>query len=202
MQSLREKGSAIRRARNKGSNEPTENDGGSSRDGGDSTRPDRNEPESDRSRRGLRHKRPSEQSHQGSNMDDKPDSGEDIESGMKSGARLGSGRDSQPEDGIEEKPRSLRSRDRTNDEEEDKAHSGATVGTAAPKEKNQLEKEVEGGPLRVLEPLRTDPIGPLKSRLKAFERLAAEHIPEVHFIGSITHGEGMLQDPSDGCCCR
>jgi hypothetical protein len=126
---------------------------------------------------------PLRKSRQGSNTDDKPSDSEN-ETG----------------DGLEEKPRALRDRGSKNtplteeDEEPDKP--------APAKEKNPHEKEIENGPLRILEPLRTDPLGPMKSRLKHFERLAAQSIPEVHFIGSIMHGEDMLQDTSDGCCCR
>ena len=126
---------------------------------------------------------------------------DDIEMGSKSTLDTSIDRRQLKPDGNEEKPRSPRSRN-TGIDEEDGVSDAALDKAADSKDKNDLEKAVERGPLRILEPLRADPIGPMRSRLKNFERLAAQSLPEVHYIGSILHGEDLLQDSSDGSCVR
>lgn len=69
-------------------------------------------------------------------------------------------------------------------------------------EQNQLEKDLEMGPLRVLQPIRTDPVLQLKARHKKLERLTAEFVPEIHIIGSILSGSGITQEESEGASCR
>jgi hypothetical protein len=66
----------------------------------------------------------------------------------------------------------------------------------------QLEKDLEKGPLKILQPLRTDPLGAMKNRYKKLERLTAESIPEIHFIGKILSGEHIVMDISEGGTCR
>ena len=58
------------------------------------------------------------------------------------------------------------------------------------------------GPLRVLEPVRQDPIKALVGRQKRLERLPAEGIPEVHYVGQISSGQGMLEDTTEGVSIR
>lgn len=69
-------------------------------------------------------------------------------------------------------------------------------------ESNQLEKDLELGPLRVLQPIRTDPVMQLKTRHKKMERLTAEFVPEIHIIGNILSGTGIIQEESEGASCR
>lgn len=58
------------------------------------------------------------------------------------------------------------------------------------------------GPLRVLEPFRTDPIQAQKVRQKRLERLAASSVPEIHYVGQIVSGQKLISDSSEGACCR
>jgi hypothetical protein len=69
-------------------------------------------------------------------------------------------------------------------------------------EVKQLEKDLEKGPLKILQPLRTDPLGAMKNRHKKLERLTAESVPEIHFIGKILSGENIVMDKSEGGTCR
>lgn len=66
----------------------------------------------------------------------------------------------------------------------------------------QMEKDLEKGPLKILQPLRTDPLAILKSRHKKLERLNAESVPEIHFIGKILSGNSIVKDKSEGGSCR
>ena len=83
-----------------------------------------------------------------------------------------------------------------NDDENDNHESNSR------QESNRLEKDLEMGPLRILEPIRTDPVLLLKSRKKKLDRLTADFVPEVHIIGSILSGTGILQEASEGATCR
>lgn len=67
---------------------------------------------------------------------------------------------------------------------------------------NELEKDLEVGPLRVLQPIRTDPVMMLKTRKKKLERLTADFVPEIHIIGNILSGSGIVQEVSEGASCR
>lgn len=69
-------------------------------------------------------------------------------------------------------------------------------------EGNQIEKDLEKGPLKILQPLRTDPLAVMKSRHKKLERLNAESVPEIHFIGKILSGDNIVKDKSEGGSCR
>jgi hypothetical protein len=57
-------------------------------------------------------------------------------------------------------------------------------------------------PLQVLEPHRSDPVGNLKLRMRKVERVTANQLPEIHFVGQIVSGRGIAQDTTEGCCCR
>ena len=66
-----------------------------------------------------------------------------------------------------------------------------------------LVKQLEQtGPLRVLEPIRADPIKLLQTRQRRLERVAASALPEIHFVGHITSGQGLINDTTEGACCR
>jgi len=66
-----------------------------------------------------------------------------------------------------------------------------------------LVKQIEqSGPLRVLEPIRADPIKLLQTRQRRLERVAASSLPEIHFVGHITSGLGLINDTTEGACCR
>lgn len=57
-------------------------------------------------------------------------------------------------------------------------------------------------PLAVLEPHRTDPMQGLRQRHKKLERAVASGLPELHFSGQLVCGQGIIQDSTEGCCCR
>lgn len=58
------------------------------------------------------------------------------------------------------------------------------------------------GPVRILQPLRTDPIASFQTRQKRLDRLSADELPEIHFIGQISSAEGMLMDENEGILVR
>ena len=57
-------------------------------------------------------------------------------------------------------------------------------------------------PLKVLEPIRSDPTAQMRTRHKKMERLVAEKMPEIHAIGRIVSGRNIIRDKSDGATCR
>ena len=65
-----------------------------------------------------------------------------------------------------------------------------------------MEKSLYLGPMRVLEPLRTDVVKALEARQKRLERLSAINVPEIHYVGQISSGRKIAQDPSEGIICR
>lgn len=75
---------------------------------------------------------------------------------------------------------------------------------------DMLETQVDGdhaydlglGPMRILEPIRTDPVKALNSRQRRLDRLAAVSMPEIHFVGQIVSGLGLVNDANEGACCR
>lgn len=58
------------------------------------------------------------------------------------------------------------------------------------------------GPLRILDPMRTDVVKAQLNRQNRLERLAALNVPEMHYIGQITSGRRISSDPSEGIICR
>ena len=58
------------------------------------------------------------------------------------------------------------------------------------------------GPMKVLDPMRTDAVKALQVRQKRLERLAALNVPEIHYIGQILSGRKIVQDSSEGIICR
>lgn len=103
--------------------------------------------------------------------------------------------ETQDSDINEEKPtqRPLRDNDRKSTQNEE---------TLEREKLKERERELELGPLKTLEPIRSDPIIKLKQRHKNIERLAAESLPEVHFIGKLLFGENIACDETEGVCCR
>ena len=68
--------------------------------------------------------------------------------------------------------------------------------------RDDIEKDTSILPLSVLQPLRTDPVKALHSRQRRLERLATVAMPELHYIGQISSGKGLVMDTSEGACCR
>ena len=58
------------------------------------------------------------------------------------------------------------------------------------------------GPFKVLEPIRTDPVKLLQTRKNRLERYAVQGIPEIHFVGQISSGTGLIDDSTEGVCLR
>lgn len=58
------------------------------------------------------------------------------------------------------------------------------------------------GPMKILMPLRTDAVKALQSRQRRIERLPAALIPELHYVGQIISGKGIVLDSTEGACCR
>lgn len=67
---------------------------------------------------------------------------------------------------------------------------------------NVVEVDPSHGPMKVLKPLRTDAVHALQSRQRRLERLAAVAMPELHYVGQIVSGKGMVLDGTEGACCR
>ena len=85
----------------------------------------------------------------------------------------------------------------------DKEISGDIELGSTAKQQHNLVKQIEAsGPLRVLEPLRTDPVKALYARQRRLDRLTALSVPEIHFVGQIKSGLGLIDDITEGACCR
>lgn len=67
---------------------------------------------------------------------------------------------------------------------------------------NVVEVDASHGPMKVLKPLRTDAVHALQSRQRRLERLAAVAMPELHYVGQIVSGKGIVLDGTEGACCR
>lgn len=62
--------------------------------------------------------------------------------------------------------------------------------------------DVANTPYTILEPLRSDPIEEYKVRQRRLERVPAEGIPEIHFIGQIKSCIDIVTDSSEGVSIR
>jgi hypothetical protein len=106
----------------------------------------------------------------------------------------------------EEKPKGGRpprdGKEKTSNPIHDNQNNASSDPKDASTEIKQLEKDLEKGPIKILRPLRTDPLGAMKNRHKKLERLNAEAIPELHFIGKILCGDNIVLDSSEGATCR
>jgi hypothetical protein len=65
-----------------------------------------------------------------------------------------------------------------------------------------LDKEATDGPMKILKPMRTDPVKALQSRQRRLDRFAAVAMPELHYVGQILSGKGLVLDATEGACCR
>ena len=86
---------------------------------------------------------------------------------------------------------------------------GAVIGAAKEEEADQVEDKpnvietvAPQGPMKILKPLRTDAVKALQSRQRRLERLSAVSMPELHYVGQIVSGNGIVLDGSEGACCR
>lgn len=125
---------------------------------------------------------------EGTSMDDKP--------GDKDGGDFAAGEDTallQSTAHAEEKTGGMRRAGRKNNSNENDA--------ADENNKNE-ESNIQTGAMRVLEPIRRDPIKVLGLRQKRLERLAPEKVPEIHYIGQIKSGSGLLDDTTEGATVR
>lgn len=86
----------------------------------------------------------------------------------------------------------------------DTALSGMEAGGAADTDPSPDKGSpvVIAAPLSVLEPHRTDPMHSLRQRHKKMERAVASNLPELHLSGQLVSGRGIIQDSTEGCCCR
>eukprot|EP00602_Paraphysomonas_sp_CaronLab_P011356 CAMPEP_0185040546 /NCGR_PEP_ID=MMETSP1103-20130426/38763_1 /TAXON_ID=36769 /ORGANISM="Paraphysomonas bandaiensis, Strain Caron Lab Isolate" /LENGTH=219 /DNA_ID=CAMNT_0027579907 /DNA_START=155 /DNA_END=811 /DNA_ORIENTATION=+ len=209
--------SRLRRSRN---DVPTESDGGisgpsRSRDGDNTvtSEPAAQPRTGGRIRRNFRKRDdPADGEEAKPHREEKPDSDNEglemtADGDSASGSKLSRGRSrgntsGQKDSGgdKEDKPTSRGSRNAPDSgtHEED----GATANLHDKGEKDQLQKDIEAGPLRVLEPIRTNPIGAIKMRHKKLDRLHVESLPELHFIGKIVSGQNIAQEQNEGGSCR
>ena len=58
------------------------------------------------------------------------------------------------------------------------------------------------GPMHILQPFRTDPVRNMQYRHKRLDRLTATRVPEIHYIGQIIGGTGLVGSTDEGACCR
>lgn len=87
---------------------------------------------------------------------------------------------------------------------------GAKKGANTDNASNDIENNKNGdwtntsmaGPFKLLEPIRADPIKLQQTRKNRLERLAVQDIPEIHFVGQITSGTGLIDDATEGVCLR
>lgn len=61
--------------------------------------------------------------------------------------------------------------------------------------------DLVSGPLRILS-VRTDPVKALQARQRRLDRLAAVSMPEIHLVGQIVSGQGLISHFSEGATCR
>lgn len=86
-----------------------------------------------------------------------------------------------------------------------KPTSSSSDGRAGDDIENQnlsASRDLSMGPMRILDPIRADPVKVLQTRQKRLERFAATSIPEIHFVGQIASGEGLIDDSTEGVCVR
>jgi hypothetical protein len=67
---------------------------------------------------------------------------------------------------------------------------------------NNEKDKITGVHSKVLEPFRTDPVRALQARQRRLERLSTVAMPEVHFVGQIVSGAGIIADSTEGAFCR
>lgn len=52
------------------------------------------------------------------------------------------------------------------------------------------------------QPIRTEPVKSLPPRQRRLDRLPAGSMPEIHIVGQISGGSGLVTSSSEGACCR
>lgn len=52
------------------------------------------------------------------------------------------------------------------------------------------------------EPIRTDPQNVLEPKKRKLDRQIEDRVPEIHIVGNIVSGSGLLLDSSEGAMCR
>jgi len=87
------------------------------------------------------------------------------------------------------------------------ATTSAAAAAAADKSKDAFfgnpDDKGYTGPMARFEPIRTDPIKALKDRQKRLDnRITAKGMPEIHFVGQLTSGQGLIMDSTEGAFCR
>lgn len=65
-----------------------------------------------------------------------------------------------------------------------------------------LEQQKPLGPMQILAPFRSDPVKNMQYRHKRLDRLMATKVPEIHYVGQIVAGAGLISSVSEGACCR
>ena len=118
-------------------------------------------------------------------------------------------------DQADKKPsRSLFGKDKSSKKQQkEEDSSGKTIGKLGPGEnetddveagnlKKDLHNSLFLGPMKVLEPIRTDVVKAFNARQKKLERINALNIPEIHYIGQIVSGRKIAFDSTDGVLCR
>lgn len=53
-----------------------------------------------------------------------------------------------------------------------------------------------------LEPVRTDPVKALEARKRRLDRQPALKMPEIHYVGQVLDGKGIVSDSTEGSFCR
>ena len=64
------------------------------------------------------------------------------------------------------------------------------------------DEKLSHGPIQILEPLRSDALKLHQKKPKKLDRLAAEILPEIHFVGQISSAVGLREESSEGVCVR
>ena len=105
---------------------------------------------------------------------------------------------------ADERPEPREDNDRADERQEVVVQRDIESNLPAPNNKEtMLGDEKYTGPMVRFEPIRTDPIKALKERQKRLDnRVTAKGMPEIHFVGQITAGQGLIMDNTEGAFCR
>lgn len=111
-----------------------------------------------------------------------------------------------PGDGDEEKE-DLEAAPQEQKSAKPQGNSSTTAALEGLEERNEKPEDINQSvnivaPLSVLEPHRSDPMLNLRQRHKNLDRVVAAYLPEIHFVGQFVSGQGIIQDSTEGCCCR
>lgn len=106
---------------------------------------------------------------------------------------------------ADERPEPREENERANEQQEVVVQRDIESNVPAPNNKETMlgGDEKYTGPMARFEPIRTDPIKALKDRQKRLDnRVTAKGMPEIHFVGQITAGQGLIMDTTEGAFCR